>query len=474
MAILPRGFLRFSLYLRLREFTKMKKSLLSLVAMLGLTTAAMAQAPTINVPKEQKNIKVSATTYVLKDKTLTPSRRAESYSNWYNFTGAYEENELLGQTLSGFVNFIQPDTNLYMVYSDGTKAKLGFHIVGTSFDPKDSNFLNKAEVLTRFNPYTVDSLAFTQFYIRQADKVNIGGNMVDIVDTVYIQYFNITGIKVGGYTLQSNPGVTYRYATPAIDKLSYKSLLNSTAIKTDTLFLTKDFADSVVTENGVPKSFFGRAIQIPVNVTTKSTNGADGTTNLFAFSVVYKPMVKAALGDTGMAYNGSTWFKKYNMYGVRLASLDGHDQNITSTNKINNMFVTNFQVRYGQTLFGFLKSYLPGTVFGNTIFFPSFLHLTTPNLTTKNIVAGLSGVQVYPNPVSSNASVDVVFDLTAPSAVKAVVTDLNGRVVATSASINCIAGQNAVSVSTQGLSKGIYMVTVESNLGRMSSKLTVN
>ena len=452
----------------------MKKSLLSLVAMLGLTTAAMAQAPGFDVPKEQKKIQVSKTTYMLKDKSLTPSRRANSYSNLYEFTKAYEENELLGQTLSGFVNFIQPDTNLCMVYSDGTKSKLGFHIVGTTFDPKDSAFLNKSEVLTRFNPYTVDTLAFTQFYVRQIDQVNVGGTMVDVVDTVYIQYFNITGIKPGGYTLQSNPGVTYRYGTPSTDKLSYKSLLNSAAVKTDTLLLTKAYADSVVYENGTPKSFFGRTFASTPNVVSKSTNGADGTTTLFAFSVVYKPMVKAALGDTGMAYDGSKVFKKYNMYGVRLASLDGHDQLITSNNKINNMFVTNFQVRYGQTLFGFLKSYLPGTVFGNTIFFPSFVHITTPNLSNKNVVAGLTGVQVYPNPVASNSSADVVFDLTAPSAVKAVVTDLNGRVVSTSASVNCIAGQNALTVSTQGLSKGIYMVTVESNLGRMSSKLTVN
>jgi hypothetical protein len=452
----------------------MKKSLLSLVALLGLTAGAMAQAPSFDVPKEQRNIRKSSTTYVLKDKTLTPSRRAESYSAWYNFTGAYEENELLGQTLSGFVSFIQPDTNLYTVYADGTKSKIGFHILGTSFDPKDSTFLGKNEVLTRFNPYTVDSLAFTQFYIRLVDQVNVGGTMVDVVDTVYIQYFDITGIKVGGYTLQSNPGVSYSYATPNVDKLSYKSLMNSAAIKTDTLLLTKAFADSLILENGTPKSFIGRGIQIPVDVKSKSTNGADGTTSLFAFSVMYKPMIKAALGDTSLAYNGSTWTKKYNMYGVRLGSLDGHDQSITSKNKINNMFVTNFQVRYGQTLFGFLKSYLPGTVFGSTIFFPSFLHITTPNLSNKNIVAGLSGVQVYPNPVASNSSADVVFDLTAPSAVKAVVTDLNGRVVSTSASVNCIAGQNSVSVSTAGLAKGIYMVTVESNLGRMSSKLTVN
>jgi len=452
----------------------MKKSLLSLVALLGLTAGAMAQAPSFDVPKEQKNIRKSSSTYVLKDKTLTPSRRGESYSNRYEFTKAYEENELLGQALSGFVNFIQPDTNLCMVYSDGAKQKLGFHIVGTTFDPKDSTFLGKSEVLSRFNPYTVDTLSFTQFYVRQVDQVNIGGTMVDVVDTVYIQYFNITGIKPGGYTLQSNPGVNYRYATPATDKLSYKSLMNSAAVKTDTLFLTKAAADSVVYENGTPKSFFGRSLAFTPNVTTKSTNGADGTTNLFAFSVMYKPMIKAALGDTGLAYNGSTVFKKYNMYGVRLASLTGHDQLITSTNKINNMFVTNFEVRYGQTLFGFLKSYLPGTVFGSTIFFPSFLHITTPNLSNKNIVAGLSGVQVYPNPVASNSSADVVFDLTAPSAVKAVVTDLNGRVVSASASVNCIVGQNSVSVSTAGLSKGIYMVTVESNLGRMSSKLTVN
>ena len=452
----------------------MKKSLLSFVALLGLTTGAMAQAPSFDVPKEQKNIKQIKTSYVLKDKALVPSRRAESYGSVYNFTGAYEENELLGQTLTGFVNFIQPDTNLYMVYSDGAKSKLGFHIVGTSFDPKDSTFLNKNEVLTRYNPYTVDTLAFTQFYVRQVDKVKVGANMVDVVDTVYIQYYDITGIKVGGYTLTANPGVTYRYATPAVDKLSYKSLLNAAAIKTDTMLLTKAYADSVVYENGTPKSFFGRTFVSTPNVKSKSTNGADGTTNLFAFTVLYKPMIKAALGDTGLAYNGSTVFKKYNMYGVRLASLDGHDQLITSQNKINNMFVCNFQVRYGQTLFGFLKSYIPGTVFGSTIFFPSFLHITTPNLSTNKMSSSLSGVQVYPNPAATNASADVVFELSAPSTVKAVVTDLNGRVVNTTAPVNCIAGQNAISVSTAGLSKGIYMVTVESNLGRMSSKLTVN
>ena len=452
----------------------MKKLVLSLAALVGLTAGAIAQTAELNISDAQKNISTSKTTYILKDKKLVPGRRADVYSDWYNFTGSYEEGTLLGQKLDRFVNFIQPDTNLYTVYSDGTKAKTGFHIIGSTFDPKDSNFLATSQnVLTRFNPYTVDSLAFTQFYIRQADQMTVNGKLVNIVDTVYIQYFNIAGIKVGGYSFQSNPGVTYRYATPAVDNLSTKSLMNSTALKTDTILLTKAYADSLVLENGTPKSFIGRSIQIPVNLKSQSTNGANNSANLFAFSIVYKPMQKAKLGDVGIAYDGSSWLK-YNLYGLSLASLTGHSQEIISTNKINNMFVCNFQVRYGQTLFGFLKSYLPGTIWTNSLFFPNFVHITTQNLSTEKMNSGLSGIQVYPNPAASNAQVDVVFNLSANAMVKTVVTDMNGRVVLSNEAKQFVAGQNAVVVNTNGLARGIYMVTLESAAGRVSSKLTVN
>ena len=429
----------------------MKKLLLSFAALIGLTTGAIAQTPELQISDAQKNISVNKTSYVLKDKKLVPSRRADVYSDWYNFTGSYEEGTLLGQKLDRFVNFIQPDSN-----------------------PKDSNYLASGKsVLTRFNPYTVDSLAFTQFYIRQADQMTVNGNLVDIVDTVYIQYFNIGGIKVGGYSYNANPSVTYRYATPAVDNLSTKTLLNSTAIKTDTLLLTKAYADSLVLENGTPKSFIGRGIQIPVNVKSQSTNGANNSANLFAFSIVYRPMQKSKLGDIGIAYDGSAWMK-YNLYGLSLASLTGHAQEIISTNKINNMFLCNSQVRYGQTLFGFLKSYLPGTIWTNSLFFPNYVHITTQNLSTDKINSGISGIQVYPNPAASNAQVDVVFDLSANSMVKTFVTDMNGRVVLSNEAKQCVAGQNAMVVNTNGLSSGIYMVTLESAAGRMSSKLTVN
>jgi hypothetical protein len=452
----------------------MKKLLLSFAALIGLTTGAIAQTAELKIPDAQKNISVNKTTYVLKDKKLVPSRRADVYSDWYNFTGSYEEGTLLGQKLNPFLSFIQPDSNLYTVYPDGKKAPTSWHVIGSTFDPKDSNFLASGKsVLTRFNPYTVDSLAFTQFYIRQADQMTVNGKLVDIVDTVYIQYFNIGGIKVGGYTLTNNPGVSYKYATPAVDNLSTKSLMNSTAIKTDTLLLTKALADSVVLENNIPKSFVGRGIQIPVNLKSQSTNGANNSANLFAFSIVYKPMQKAKLGDIGIAYDGSPYMK-YNLYGLRLASLTGHAQEIISTNKINHMFLCNVQVRYGQTLFGFLKSYIPGTLWTNSLFFPNFVHITTQNLSTDKINSGISGIQVYPNPATSNSQVDVVFNLSANAMVKTVVTDMNGRVVLSNEAKQYVAGENAVVVNTNGLSSGIYMVTLESAAGRMSSKLTVN
>ena len=446
----------------------MKKLLLSFAALIGLTTGAIAQTAELQISDAQKNISVNKTSYVLKDKKLVPSRRADVSGGWYEFTKAYEVNVLLGQVLPTSVYFIQPDTNLCTIYSDGKKGSNAFFgIIGTSFDPKDSTFLNESEVLTRFNPYTVDSLFFTQFYVRQLDKVKLGGNLVDVVDTAYVQYFDITGLEIGGLV----GGGLFTY--PSISKLGSKNLMNTAALKTDTILLGKQVADSVVYENGAPKSFFGRQILLTPNVKSRSTNGANGTQSLFAFSVVYKPMVKAVLGDTAITFDGSTWSKKYNLYALRIANLTGHKQEITTRNKLNNMFVTPKDLLFGRTVNGW-KSYIPGNAYGSTFFFPSSIYITTPNLSTDKINSGISGIQVYPNPAASNAQVDVVFDLSANSMVKTFVTDMNGRVVLSNEAKQCVAGQNAMVVNTNGLSSGIYLVTLESAAGRMSSKLTVN
>lgn len=450
----------------------MKKLLLTMSAIaLGLSGLFAQQS---DIRPEHMNTTVKGT-YVKEGKRLVPtSRGANDVSTWYGFTNSYKEGTLLGQDYSTYVSFIWPDTTAYIVYSDGAKSKIGFHVVGSTFDPKDTNFIATGEqVLTKFNPYTVDSLAYTQFYIRQLDSFDFGAGNVEVIDTLFIQYFDITGIDIKTYIYTGQiPQVTYYAGYPKEAGFSTQTLLNSTRIKTDTLLLDKSMADSVVFD-GANTLYFGRGVQVPVGIVSKSTSTAPVTNNMTAFSMVYKPMRKTVLGDTLVAYNGSTWSKKFNMFGVRLAYLDQHDQLITTPYRINNFFVSNYQMRYGAT-FGPFKGYLPGPVFGSTIFFPSFLHITTSNLSDNKLSAnGISGAVVYPNPASVNSSADVAFNLTSTSQVAATVTDLNGRVVATYPAKTYAAGTNVLHISTENMSKGIYMIVLEGSAGKTTAKLNI-
>jgi|688.fasta_scaffold00796_19 hypothetical protein len=449
----------------------MKKLLLTITA-LGLTASALL-AQTVNVPAEHKNIVVKEKTYLKNGKRLSPAGRgADDVSTWYNYTLSYEEDALLGTKLSAFVSFIYPDTTGYIVYADSSKVKSGFHVVGSCFDPKDSTFLATGEkVLTKFNPYTLDSLQWTQFYVRQLDSVNLGAGKVAVVDTVFIQYFNATGLDISAYVYQ---GQTARHwwGRPTEANYSAKTLLNSKAVKTDTLLLTADWADSVAL-NGPNTTFFGRPVQNYVGLKAGTVSTAAITNNVVAWSMVFKPMVKTKLGDTLIAYNGANWTKKYNMFGVRLASLANHDQNLPYNTRINNSFITNFEVRYGQTV-SIFKSYLSGTIFGNSIFLPHYAHITTSNLSDNSIAENMiSGAVVYPNPAAVDASVDVVFNLGSASAVAARIVDMNGREIKAFDSKTFGVGQQVLNLSTEGLSKGMYMVVLESTSGKATSMLNI-
>jgi hypothetical protein len=229
-------------------------------------------AQTLEIKPEQKNITVTGKMFTLEGNKLVPtSRGVDDISEWYNFTNSYKEGTLLGQDLSTYVNMLWPDTTAYTVSSDGSKNKVGFHVVGSTFDPKDSNFISTGEkVLTKFNAYSVDSLAYTQFYIRQLDSFDFGKGKVNVVDTLFLQYFDITGLDVKTYFLTGQqPQVTYYYGVPKEAGFSSKTLLHNAAVKIDTILLDKSMADSVVFD-GANTRFFGRAVQIPVRINSKS------------------------------------------------------------------------------------------------------------------------------------------------------------------------------------------------------------
>ena len=439
----------------------MKRILLSILGLSLLSVQAQVQ--------EKINHNYPQFKIVVKNDNQKTSSKRDIGTGWFDYANAY--NDFNGSGLASSVYFIQPDTNLYTVYDDGSKFKTGFHVLGRINDARDEVFENNPARFSKFNSYTWDSIRFTQFYVRFADSMKVGNQNVAIVDTVFIQYFKPDGLDNKAYFYQTEPNKSYYYSCPKIANYNPKTRLNSAAFKTDTIFLTKQFADSI-SLNGAQTSFFGRNIQASVGATI-TANDASPNSMLIGHTITFKPMKKPSLGDTGIAYNGSTWNKKYNLYGVRLYSKSGVTVDNSVQTAQNNAVITNFQLVYGQTI-SIWKSYLPGTVFTNTIFDGTDYHLTTNTLSIKNSDANGNALgNVYPNPSRSANEVFVPVQLKNNETVVISVYDVTGKLVKT-ISGDYSAGNFDVAVPTSGMSSGVYSCTMTAGTFSASTKFILN
>jgi hypothetical protein len=439
----------------------MKRILFTILG-LGLLSVSAQVKEKINYDYPQFKI-------VVKNENKNNNAKREVGKGWFDYATAY--NDFNGAGITSFVSFIQPDTNLYTVGTDGAKTKTGFHILGRVNDPRDEVFSNNPARFSKHNTYTWDSIRFTQFYVRFADFMKVGANTVPIVDTVFIQYFLPAGLDNKSYVYQADPNKAYYYSCPKVAAYNPKTRLNSGAYKTDTIFLTKAFADSV-SLNGAQTSFFGRTLSIPVGINVPH-NSSNPNSSIIGHTITFKPMKKPAVGDTGIAYNGSTWNKKYNMYGVRLYSKAGVTVDNSDKEAQNNSVITNFEIVYGQTV-SIFKSYLPGTVFTNTIFEGTDYHLTTQTLSVKNVDANGNGLgNIYPNPSNSNNEVFVPVKLASAQNVTLSIYDVTGKLLKT-ISADYEAGDFDVAVSTSGLSNGVYTCTMTAADFTATTKFILN
>lgn len=406
---------------------------------------------------------------VINPKNVPNGNKRDIGTGWFDYANAY--NDFNASGLTGSVYFMQPDTNLYTVFNDGTKSKTPFHVLGRANDPRDEVFGNNPARFSKFNSYTWDSIAFIQFYIRNVDSMMKGGSMVEIVDTAYIQYFLPSALDATNYNYVSDPSKNYFAVAPKRSTFNWKTRMNSAAFKTDTIFLTKAMKDSVFLD-GASTTFRGRGISAPVGATI-NVNTSNINSSVVAHTITFKPMKKANLGDTGIAYNGSTWVNKYNMYAIRMLSASGVTVENTDPMGINNSIICNFQVGFGKD-FSIWKSYLPGTVFTNTLFEATQYHLTTQTLAVKNIDANGNGIgNIYPNPNNGSSEVFVPVKLTDSKLVTFTVRDITGKVVKTISS-ELAAGDFDVTLNTDGLSKGIYTCTMTTNNYTGTTKFVLN
>ena len=86
--------------------------------------------------------------------------------------------------------------------------------------------------------------------------------------------------------------------------------------------------------------------------------------------------------------------------------------------------------------------------------------------------AGISSVNVYPNPVAHTANVQ--FELSTGNKVSLTMVNALGQVVYTEELGNLAAGQHLQSISVESFSDGLYFLNINTGNALVSKKITIN
>lgn len=463
----------------------MKKLLLTGLVLVN-AIAAFAQTPQIERIHPQ-DTKIGGILPIQRIHTsqgdFVTSKRAETLSGQYNFVTSYGETQMIGEA-STYVRWLTEDTNALTVYTDGTTGRGYIHTMGSVFDPKDSSYqITGQPTLTRFNPYTVDTIRWVQFYVRNADSMQtikfrdsvmqdtvmvarFDTMNVEIVDTLYVQYFNFQGLAFAGVTGGLN---LFGYPNPTTYKAA--TLLNTSALATDTILFRTGDGDSVDRFAG---SLYSRLTGvIPPNFRSLSTNAAQVNANVVGFSLVFKNMLKPNLNDTFMNWSEPTHRSNINGYGVRAHYWENVAVVSETPYRYNNTFWTPSVLRNGVRTSNGWQSYYPTSIYTTSTMLGYWIDITTENASIEALKNGVADLKVFPNPSNQGQNVVVNFELNDNAAVTVEVMDINGRVVASQNHDFMNRGINEVQISTLSLAPGMYVVNVNSTVGKQTAKFIV-
>ncbi len=357
-----------------------------------------------------------------------------------------------------YVNFLYPDSSATIITSNGRRA-VYTHLIGNSFDPKDSAIDFQSPIaprLSRWTTYTVDSLGVRFGYHRHLDSFQ--GK--EVVDTMVFQYFTNTQTA---YTENRISGFQ-SFAYPIIANFNKNTLLSSSA-KIYKLPLTRDYRtrDS---STGWVTSFF----QVPVGVTL-NPNGVKNSS--FTYTMSFKPMVKTNLGDTVFYQaNNKAVFKKNNYVSYYFTQNEAaRDEQLKNYSFFNNSFFHNANQKYNINTNGW-TTFIPGNAYFQQQYVFAYYTLTATNLSIKNTNKEVSLLNAYPNPANANSEVILSLDATKNTAAIVTISDISGKVINTM-NTEITNGKNNITLSTNAMSNGLYIVTVKGADFTSSSKLII-
>lgn len=370
---------------------------------------------------------------------------------------------------SSYFPLFQDSTVFFVPSPDATSQDLfsnSWNLFGTVFQPEDPLYVLQTDgwQFTRFTHYTCDSVNFPYSYIRQVDQIEVGGNMVDVVDTVFIHFYQNKNLNCTWFFNNSEEV----FAMPIRDQFSIDKLAPKDVAFIDTILLTADAVTDTEFGDNININSITRAISAAV--ADVPGDNSDKNTNVIGVSIAFKTMVPYSFGDTLLSYNDAvTPSKKFNVFGT--ASYYNQGSRVVQTQTYNNSFVTNRQVRYGQKVGSNLWGYIPTlqSVGWNTDFyFPASFHVTGLNVGI-NEVANNTKIQVYPNPAKKGSDIVVSTSSVKASTVTIQLIDVVGNVVYSTQTTSA----NQYTIPTSDVVPGIYFVNFSANGATASQRIVI-
>lgn len=436
----------------------MKKVLL-LTAFAAMAMGVFAQAPLI-LNDNFKPFKADETN-IEQLKKGTPAGFRKSVSDWYDFAEYLANNAPSGSDLRNYASFLFPDSTVRFVSRNSSTQQneafyWGEHSTGFTWDVKDDlwstagfdNFANK-------DSYTVDSIAFFYIYRRNNSNQNV-------VDTVYLDVYQNAALNRGGF--QQLVGV---YARPVIDYNLVSG--QNRAIRRTILLGIEDTTNF----SGNGWGFGIHTEPIGLNV----AGNAAQNTNIFSFTLTFKPGHSFNLGDTmEVPFGDPRPENGVNYYGYRLNRNEGPENAQIRNTYFNHSNVLIKELRYpGTTLPNSNWSgYIPGNAYNSIRYMTNFAHITgNSSVSVKELNQyGAALGKAYPNPARSGGSMNIEMGITKNTEVTIELVNLLGKVIE-SKTMNMDAGEHTVTLNLKNAKPGIYMYTLRTADYSTSRKVTI-
>jgi hypothetical protein len=361
-------------------------------------------------------------------------------------------------------------------YTSDVNNGAGFYSfnVGQVLDPRSTVFSLSANndyyQLSKYNPYTIDSVSIQYFYIRSTAST--------IVDTLNVQWIpNGSFAKKASIGYTGGPQPEYvPSAAPAYDPASNSAL---GAALTVTIPLTE--ADTASSGEAYKTVVINKVMNAK-----PSTNGVSAVTfsyspgNAYSKTVPFDTLGTATFGGNPVANPLNAFYYVFNYDQTK------HFEDNTGVKPadqvFNNGVFTTVANRYDlvpNTAYLYHTYYPGGLIYTRSQgtervpVFPRMLwYITSDNIGMDDLKANVFQMgDAYPNP--SNGVVRVPFQLAKTEKVTINVYNLVGELVRTITNENYGAGVHGVDINVDQLAAGIYTCTMTAAGASKSQRITV-